>query len=279
METMQKIEETKLLPLVEKVRKIIVPKIIEHSNENLDDYIESMLDDNGINNVLKKIHGTYDEYYEYDKKKIIRDFYCDIIAEELGIKDKDDIIFYLNQFTFEYTEEKVLDLIRIEKNWRKANIDRNINIFRMRQKGKLYDVIGKEFNLSVSSISEIVKDVKGAIRHYKGKMLEKQYSKFLVKSNLFNKVEWLGGSGEPDIVAHDLKNNVLYVFSIKNLAIKKYPYYIPNDLIKAEYKYAYDSQFSYKEVHLILVVFNNTDNSTIHLELDYNQPKDIILKE
>ncbi len=35
-------------------------------------------------------------------------------------------------------------------------------------------------------------------------------------------MEILGGSGEPDIVAHDLKNNALYIYSLKNYTIKHY---------------------------------------------------------
>jgi len=285
METTYNIEENELVRLVEKVRIDVLNHFKQNpkNDEEISKYIEFTMENYGINEILRLMWGNNDEYYEYDRKKIMRNFWCDIYAEELGINDdeeyeEDDTTNqFSSDFTFQYTEEKVLNLIRKEVHWRKANIERNINIYKRRQENKLLDVIGKEFNLEVSSISEIDKKVKGAIIHYKGKLFESQYSKHLEKSKRFDKVELLGASGEPDIVAHKLKEDALYVFSLKNLAIKKHPYYISEDLLKVEYKYAYENSFTYKEVHLILVVFNNLDNSVVELELDYSSPKPVIL--
>lgn len=246
----------------------------EKLNKDINDFIEFTMESHGINKILRLIWGNNDECYEYDKKKLIKSFFCDAYAEELGIKDDDDTI---SQFTFDYTEEKVLELVRKEVSWRKANIKRNINIYKRRQENKLLEVIGKEFNLDVSSISEIVKKVKGAVLYYKGKLFEKQYSKYLEKSKRFDKIELLGASGQPDIVAHKLEENAIYVFSLKNLSIKKHPYYISNDLLKVEYKYAYENSFIYKKVSLFLVVFNNLDNSVVEIELDFHSPTPIIL--
>ena len=279
METLYNIEENELVRLVDKAKIDVLKHYKQNPNndEEINEYIEFSMENYGINEILKKIHGNNDELYNYDRKKIMRIFWCDVYAEELGIIDDDDDDDSANQFTFEYSEEKVLNLLRKEVNWRKANIERDINIYKRRQEHKLLETIAKEYNLDVSSVSEIVKKVAGAINRYKGKMFESQYFKYLEKLKRYDKVELLGASGQPDIIAHKLKEDAIYVFSLKNLAIKKHPYYISEELLKVEYKYAYESSFTYKKVVLILVVFDNLDNSVKEVKLDYKTPKDIIL--
>lgn len=186
-------------------------------------------------------------------------------------------IFHI-KFKFDFNDELVFNIIREEVRWR--NVERDINIFKERQKGTLLANISEEFKLDKSTISEITKKVDGAIRYYKGKMFEQKYLTYLKGLGKFDKVEWYGASGQPDIIAHDLKNDELYVYSLKNLKIEEKPYYIPKDVLKPELKISLENHYDYTKVHLILVVFNNIDNTTEEIELDYlNPPSNVVLDD
>lgn len=94
---------------------------------------------------------------------------------------------------------------------------------------------------------------------------------------MYDKIEWLGATGEPDILAHNLDKNELYVLSLKNYEIKKKPFLMNKESLQSEYKKAFNSQFDYDKVKLFLVVFNNVNDSIIKNELDYKNPTDIYI--
>jgi len=45
-----------------------------NNDEEINEYIEFSMENYGINEILKKIHGNNDELYNYDRKKIMRIF-------------------------------------------------------------------------------------------------------------------------------------------------------------------------------------------------------------
>ncbi len=178
-------------------------------------------------------------------------------------------------FKFEYTEEDIYNLIRKEVKWR--NTERDIEIYKEKQKGRLLTDIGKEFNLAYNSISDIVSKVWGAIGLYKGKLFEKTFFKYLEKKYPKFKVEWYGASGRPDIVIYDTENNKIIIYSLKNLEIKKRPYTIKKEKLRPELKLALNSIMDYKNVVLVLVVFNNFNNNIIIKDIEFRNPSDIII--
>lgn len=86
----------------------------------------------------------------------------------------------------------------------------------------------------------------------------------------------LGGkSGEPDIISYDLKNNNLFVFSLKNLMIDHFNYYVKKELLKQEIIYSMDKSFEFNKVFMKVVVFNNLNNHLQIFDHDFRNPKNL----
>lgn len=73
METIYNIEENELVRLVEKVKIDVLNHFKQNpkNDEDISNYIESSMENYGINEILRLIWGNNDEYYEYDRKKIL----------------------------------------------------------------------------------------------------------------------------------------------------------------------------------------------------------------
>jgi hypothetical protein len=126
-----------------------------------------------------------------------------------------------------------------------------------------------------SSISKVIKKVKGAINKYKGHLFESEFYKYLKDFNDFDKVVWGGASGESDIIAHNLDNNHLFIFSLKNYNINRKNYWIKKEDLNPEIKYARSNHFDYEKIIVKLVVFNNKSEKMIIKDIDYANPKNI----
>ena len=179
------------------------------------------------------------------------------------------------KFVFKYDENDVLSIIRKEVKW--WNVERDISIYLERKTGALLTELGLKYNLTDSAISIINKKVQGAVNKYKGMLFEKKFFQYL--KNLYKnyRVEWFGGRGQPDIFVIDSENDTLYVFTLKNLQIKKKSYHITKKKLKAEYLFAYENLFNYTKVYLFLVVFNNVNNKTTKIKLNIKNPASVNL--
>ncbi len=179
-----------------------------------------------------------------------------------------------NKFRFVCSEKEVFDLIRKEVKWRDK--ERDIEIYKERQKGRLLEDIAEDYKtLQLKAIGNICTKVKGAINRYKGKLFEKRYFQYLESLNIFDKVIWGGSTGEPDIFA--FKNNKLYIFSLKNLKIDRKKFVIRKSDLGPEFKKAYDGLLENDNVFLKLVVFDNLTDNIIEEDLDFRNPEDVII--
>lgn len=207
------------------------------------------------------------------------------IAEELQIAEKkrteeEKTKELTHGFEYEYSEVEVIDTIKKEKNWRDNERDFKIYLECKKQKnlsgGLTQKEVGESIGQTEYNTSMIIKKVRGEINYYKGKLLERQFFKYLEDRYPKCKVEWYGESGNPDIVVYDTENDGIIIYSLKNLKINKdKSYWIMKDAIKSESKFAYESSFEYKSVVLYLVVLNNTINKVIIKEVDYKNPSNV----
>lgn len=178
-------------------------------------------------------------------------------------------------FNFEISEERLFSVIKKEVKW--YNKERDIEIFKERKKGRLLEDLAEEYHINESTVSIIAKKVQGAVNYYKGKIFEKEYHKYLKNLNKYDKVILEGASGKADIYAYDEENDTFHIFSLKYYEIKKRPYHIKVKEFKSELKLAYDNQFDYKDVKVYLIVFDLLSNTKEEKELDFRNPKEIVL--
>ena len=177
------------------------------------------------------------------------------------------------EYKFNFSDEKVFDIIKNQTRWR--NHDRDIEIYLKAKNGMLYRTIAEDYSElnSDPSIFRIVDKVQGKYNYYKGKLFELDFKKYLDTLG-FEHVELDGNSGSADIVIHDEKNNILYVFSLKCERIENGVRTFQPKELRPELKLAYEcnSFQNYNQVYCILSAFD-TENSKLGLEnLDYNNP-------
>lgn len=238
--------------------KDVFNKLIETCNKNLKNgklCIDTLVE---LSCVIGDCRYDHNEiYHEKEKKRV-----------------QEDINKPKKSFIFNYSENEIIDIVKKEVNWRKK--ERDIEIYKQRQRALLLDEIASQYrNLNASAISKITIKVKGAINYYKGKLFEKEYYKYLVNLKKYDKVILGGESGKPDIIAFDLKNNILHVFSLKNLKIDYFNYRIKKELLKQEIIYSMEKFFEFTEVMLHVVVLNNWNNHIQHFNYDYRHPESL----
>ena len=231
-----------------------------------------------ITNQLEDISYDIENYafdlYQSDSVDYALKIY-DIRQDIVRDNETNDDISYLDSFSFKCNEDEVINIIKQEKNWRE--MDRDINIYKERQKGRLLkDIAGDYSNLNVPAISRIAKKVESAIGYYKGKLFESEFFKHLKKTGEFDKVEWQGASGEPDIVAHDLKNCEFNIYSLKMRKIDRSPFYISIREMKPELKLALESILEgYNRINLWLIVYDSEFNETRKFRVNFRNPRNI----
>jgi len=178
------------------------------------------------------------------------------------------------KFSFKYTEDDILKIVKREANFKK--FDRDVEIYHKRNEKIFLEDLSKEYNLSLGSISIRYNKILGKINYYKGKLFEKEYFKFLERKKIYDKVDLNGKSGEPDILAY--KDDEIHIFSLKCLQAEKRPYYFSKEELEPEYETAYNFSFKYKKIYLYIVVFNIFNNDLIEMELDFKNPINIVIK-
>lgn len=170
------------------------------------------------------------------------------------------ILDTFKQFKFENYQQELFNFIKINSNW--YNKDRDFEIYQEIQKGKLYSEIAGRLGCDISNISKINKKIQSSINNLKGKLFEIEYEKYLKSLNKFqiDKIVRDGDPGKPDIYINDIRNNALYVLSLKNLEINKKSYCITKEQLKPELEFAYyNNTFEdYKKVFLYLIVFDSS---------------------
>lgn len=173
---------------------------------------------------------------------------------------------------FEVDQAALYNLIKKNEKWH--DFTRDISLYEERQKGKYLNELGNQFRMSKSTISMAIKKVEGAINFYKGKLFEDFVYKLLKDSNLFKMVIKEAGKGECDIRAYT-KKNILFIYSLKNLKIDYSPYWIiTTEELRPELEMAVLSKLD-QETHLILLIYNNFNESIKQFEIDYNNTKNI----
>lgn len=269
---------------IEKVAiDIVMEKGVEfHGRNGYNDFISWMFLENvdiyhDFKSDLKLIHRVY--------LYILRnpDKYQITVENEAEESVLDFMYDFKEKFKFSYNEHDLYTLIEKETKWR--NYERDFDIHKMRNKGEfLIDIANKYKELAnEQAVSRIVVKVAGSINYYKGKMFERACKRSIRED--FTKYGTpfanTGGSGESDILLSDEKNETLYIFSIKITETKNISKkYTPTDL-RPEIKDAFNfASFSndWKKIYLILIVFNTKNEQLILKEVDFRNPKDIIIK-
>ena len=104
-----------------------------------------------ITNKLEQLQSDIDEcWYCFDHKK--------------RLKRTSDKIFD----GFFCSEEEIFELIRKNEKWH--DIERDLAIFKEKQKGKYLQELGENYGIDFTTVSVIVKKVQGAINYWKGKL-------------------------------------------------------------------------------------------------------------
>ncbi|MBA7492886.1 hypothetical protein ES702_03439 [subsurface metagenome] len=252
--------------IIEKIKSEGVKKSIDTVLKNCIGFLSQYLVTNQIH-YIKWVCEDLIKYERQYKEEIIDNF-----EEKIGSIEK--IEYFKENFSFEYSEREVLDLILKEVNWR--DIERDIEIYMERQKGRLLeDIAGDYKTLKLKAIGNICTKVKKAINHYKGKLFERRYFQHLKSLNKFDKVVWDGSSGKPDIFA--FKDNEIHIFSLKNLKIDRKRFVIKKQDLEPEFKRAYNGLLENDDIFLKLVVFDNMTNKVIERDLDFRNPEDVII--
>ncbi|MFW9972384.1 MAG: hypothetical protein ACFFDF_19520, partial [Candidatus Odinarchaeota archaeon] len=177
---------------------------------------------------------------------------------------------------FMVSNNELLQLIKKNEKW--YDIDRDWAIYQEREKERYVYEIAKDFNLKDTNVSMIIKKVKGAVSYYKGKLFEDFVEEKLNQSGLFEKVVKEAGSGEADILAYTKDGEELYIYSLKNLRIRRNKYCIEQKEFRPELERALLQSLDY-QVHLILLVLNNYSNQIFQFEINYQNPENINISQ
>jgi len=224
----------------------------------------------GVNYLKNWLYEQFPDIYHSHKNNINKIF--NIYLDYLDKQKQQKKAGISSNFKFNYTEKELFNLMEKEVRWQ--NKERDIAIYKERQKGTLLDDIAKQYEgLKQPAISRIIKKVEGAINYYSGKLFENKFSQYLNSLNIFDKVILDGSSGETDIFAY--KNNRLYIFSLKNLKIDGKKYKIKKEDLRPEFKKAYKGLLENDNVFLFLIVFDNSNNKVIEKNIDFRNPTDI----
>ena len=260
--------------------------------KEMESVIELLMREFGRELTVKKAKGfLFNEYLE-----IFREFEADIniivdvanyitwknqrqqeeeIREEMIEQTNDsNLVIYDGLFSndFSYTEDQIFDLIRKNEKWR--NIERNISIFQEGEEGKKQQEIAVKYDRSYNRVSEIIKEVRGAVNYWKGILFENFVVKKLNQSGLFGKVIKEGGKGEADILAYSKDGKKLTIYSLKNLKIDRKPYWLVVDKLRPELTRANLQKNDYR-VKLILLIYNNLTKQIKQYQIDYKNPVNI----
>ncbi len=253
-----------------------------------------------LGHIYSKLHDDeeYRKYYENEKDLFIKRMLRDSGEVKAGkkrnvieVEDMKEIIPLIedrsmikkNSYKYDISEKKIFDTIKNEVKWFKK--ERDIEIYKEKMKtGRLNEDLGEEYDIDDSTISVILKKVRGAVIHYKGKLFEREYKKYLESLKIYDKVIWDGASGKPDLFAYIEETNAFHLFSLKNYFIKKRPKTIKAKEFKPELEKAYGEHFKknkkggFKEIKVFVVIFDSNINKTEKIELDYLNPESITLR-
>lgn len=224
---------------------------------------------------LKTIYELYLYYLENAPHLLIE---RDKKQLELGYKEESEKEW--QKSTFGHSKEDIENFVEREVNWRDKKREFAINT--EIQKGVLQTILADKYKTTHNNISMIGSKVQGAITKFRGDLFEIEYERYLKNvrnpngTKKYADVKRLGNKEEPDIIAHDLNENDLYVFSLKTKS-QKPPYNFSKEDSKVEYEYAYTNSFgnNYNKVHLYLVVQNDADNTIKKIKLNYLNPTSV----
>jgi len=223
--------------------------------------------------VLKKIellNDYIDSYLITTQLEFLFDYLNDIKRVWKIAQEPEEIDFT----GFEFTEEEVFERIRKNSKWH--HVERDISIYQEKPFYTLRE-LAKRYGIKYNSISMVVNKVQGTISEIIGNEFEKFILKKLRESKLFEKVERMGGTGEPDILAYK-NDSELYIYSLKCLKLESSPYWLIKNELRPELEYAKLTSADYKN-HLILLVFDSFNQKIIQLQMDYNNPENIELTQ
>ena len=257
-----------VLSLIELYRPEVIKK---HANviEGLKILTKTYQEKHLITRQLYEIIGFIVEVILQQQLKV--DLYKDDITHEFNL---DKIKKHIKStFKWNYTKEDIFNVVRNEANW--LDIERDIAIYKERKKGVFIKELEKIYNLDKSTISVITKKVRGKINYIKGHLFEHEYKKHLESLNIYDKVDNIGSSGQPDILCYRENINQLDVYSLKMLKIKRKTHFIPKNELIPEYKIAYENSLSYDTVNLFLVVFNYENDNIETIPLDWKNPTNV----
>ncbi len=149
-------------------------------------------------------------------------------------------------YTFPYSEDDILNKAKQNANFR--DIDRDFEIYRKKIKdGLLLDEIYPHYPdlTGPSSVTKVVKKVRGLINKVSGSLFENEYVKHL-QTIYEDKVIHDGRNARPDAYVFVEALNELHVFSLKNISTK----FLSRKELKPEQEFAFENRLEYKKVKL-----------------------------
>ena len=200
--------------------------------------------------------------------------------------DYNEIELIFKGFKWDYDKESILNKVlkSVENKWKNEKlIKRNKKFCRdIILKGIKRVNVARDINLNISSISGIVNPIEGTVNRIGGLWFEPEYYKYLkneLKPSKNYNIRHLGSSKKPDITMEDLKNNDYYIFCLKNLKIKKYPYTIQKESAYPEYKEVWNNiPKGFNNIFMYAIVFNNFLNELKIVKVDHSKYKNIVIK-
>ncbi len=180
----------------------------------------------------------------------------------------------LTDFSFKYNEEEILNLIKRNKKSRISN--QEITVYKELKKGVIQTDLALKYNTTQKTISERNSKVRGAFNDKIGILFEEEYAKYLDSLKIYDKVDLIGTSGQPDILCYKENTNEVHIYSCKTT--EKRPHTIRKKYLIQEHETTLKLESNYSKVRLFLPVLIYSENKTYQKELDYRNPTDITIK-
>jgi len=181
-------------------------------------------------------------------------------------KEKESAAKYnkLTQFNANEIENEIInDLLNSDKS---KTISRDIEIYNLCKSAMSLDKIAFRFSISAERVRQVKKKMSGTIDQKMGHIYETFFSDYLQSQGIYDKVNNLGGVGQPDIVC--VKGNICIIYSVKCLYFSRASFSISYEEFRPEIEYARNIKSDFESVTVIAHVYNRYNNRIYEKEIE-----------
>jgi len=245
-----------------KSKKVLKNWLIFDLNMDTDvDYMNYLIDE-----VFNEFNKEKDETKKADQIKL---------QEHNRLKYKID-----DQNVFDIPYEKILEDFDIENtNWR--NVERDIEIFKLKKGGLTYQQIRDKLNIELSDpqFSAIKKKYDGYISDVRGEMYEIHKANKLRENPEYKDWEVIrnGAKGEPDVYAISSDKTILEVYSCKCFEISKNSLSIPMKKFSPEIDFALKNHNKYNKIFVFADIFDHLNKKPYQKQINYLKPEKSVI--